>query len=49
MSHLLLTGPRLEAPSLQAALQVENRSQILSSNSGELKEATADFATRKDR
>jgi enoyl-CoA hydratase/carnithine racemase len=37
----------LEAPSLQAALQVENRSQILSSTSGELKEATAAFATRK--
>jgi enoyl-CoA hydratase/carnithine racemase len=37
----------LEAPSLQAALQVENRSQILSSSSGELKAATAAFATRK--
>ena len=36
----------LEAPSLQAALQVENRSQILSSISGELKEAAAAFASR---
>jgi enoyl-CoA hydratase/carnithine racemase len=39
----------LEAPSLHAALQVENRSQILSSTSGELTAATAAFATRKDR
>jgi enoyl-CoA hydratase len=38
----------LEAPSLEAALQVENRSQILASTSGELKEAAAAFATRKD-
>ena len=37
----------LEAPSLQAALHVENRSQILSSASGEMKEATAAFANRK--
>lgn len=37
----------LEAPSLEAALQVENRSQILSSTSGELREAAAAFATRK--
>jgi enoyl-CoA hydratase/carnithine racemase len=37
----------LEASSLQAALQVENRSQILSSTSGDMKEATAAFATRK--
>ncbi|MDT5336490.1 MAG: enoyl-CoA hydratase [Mycobacterium sp.] len=37
----------LEAASLQAALQVENRSQILSSTSGDMKEATAAFATRK--
>jgi enoyl-CoA hydratase/carnithine racemase len=37
----------LEAPSLQAALHVENRSQILSSTSGEMKEATAAFANRK--
>jgi enoyl-CoA hydratase len=37
----------LEAPSLQAALQVENRSQILSSTSGELAHATAAFKTRK--
>lgn len=39
----------LEAPSLQAALQVENRSQILASTSGELKEATVAFASRKGR
>jgi enoyl-CoA hydratase/carnithine racemase len=38
----------LEAPSLEAALHVENRSQILASTSGELKEATAAFATRKE-
>jgi enoyl-CoA hydratase/carnithine racemase len=37
----------LEASSLEAALHVENRSQILASTSGELKEATAAFATRK--
>ncbi len=37
----------LEAPSLDAALQVENRSQILSSTSGELREAAAAFASRK--
>jgi enoyl-CoA hydratase len=37
----------LEASSLQAALQVENRSQILSTTSGDMKEATAAFATRK--
>ncbi|MBJ7337402.1 enoyl-CoA hydratase-related protein [Mycolicibacterium sp.] len=37
----------LEAPSLHAALQVENRSQILASTSGELKAAAAAFATRK--
>jgi enoyl-CoA hydratase/carnithine racemase len=37
----------LEAPSLQAALQVENRSQILASTSGELAHATAAFKTRK--
>jgi enoyl-CoA hydratase/carnithine racemase len=37
----------LEAPSLEAALQVENRSQILATTSGELREATAAFATRK--
>lgn len=36
----------LEAPSLEAALQVENRSQILASTSGELREAAAAFATR---
>ncbi|WP_237571565.1 enoyl-CoA hydratase/isomerase family protein [Mycolicibacterium lacusdiani] len=37
----------LEAPSLEAALQVENRSQILASTSGELREAAAAFANRK--
>jgi enoyl-CoA hydratase/carnithine racemase len=37
----------LEAPSLEAALQVENRSQILATTSGEIREATAAFATRK--
>lgn len=37
----------LEAPSLDAALQVENRSQILASTSGELAKAAADFATRR--
>lgn len=38
----------LEAPSLQAALHVENRSQILASTSGEMMEAAAAFATRKN-
>ena len=37
----------LEASSLEAALQVENRSQILASTSGELREAAAAFAARK--
>ncbi len=37
----------LEAPSLEAALQVENRSQILASTSGELREAAAAFARRR--
>jgi enoyl-CoA hydratase len=37
----------LEAPSLEAALQVENRSQILGSTSGEPWEAAAAFATGK--
>jgi enoyl-CoA hydratase/carnithine racemase len=37
----------LEASSLEAALQVENRSQILASTSGELREAAAAFANRK--
>lgn len=37
----------LEAPSLQAALHLENRSQILSSTTGELKDATSAFASRK--
>jgi enoyl-CoA hydratase len=37
----------LEAPSLEAALQVENRSQILASTSGEMRDAAAAFATRK--
>jgi enoyl-CoA hydratase/carnithine racemase len=36
------------APSLDAALQVENRSQLLASTSGELREAATAFATRKD-
>ena len=36
-----------EALSLEAALQVENRSQILASTSGELREAAAAFANRK--
>jgi enoyl-CoA hydratase len=38
----------LEASSIEAALHAENRSQILASTSGELKEAKAAFATRKD-
>jgi enoyl-CoA hydratase len=37
----------LDAPSLEAALHVENRSQILATTSGEIREATAAFATRK--
>ena len=37
----------LEASSLEAALQVENRSQILASTSGELREAAAAFTARK--
>jgi enoyl-CoA hydratase len=37
----------LEAPSLEAALQVENRSQILASAGGEIGAATEAFATRK--
>ena len=37
----------LEAPSLEAALHVENRSQILASTSGELRDAAAAFASRK--
>ena len=37
----------LEAPSLEAALHVENRSQILASTSGELREAATAFASRK--
>ena len=37
----------LEAPSLEAALQVENRSQILASTSGEMRDAAAAFATRR--
>jgi enoyl-CoA hydratase/carnithine racemase len=36
----------LEAPSLEAALQVENRSQILASMSGEMRDAKAVFAAR---
>lgn len=37
----------LEAPSLQAALHLENRSQVLSTTTGELTAATSDFASRK--
>ena len=37
----------LEASGIEAALHVENRSQILASTSGELNEAAAAFATRK--
>ena len=37
----------LEAPSLEAALHVENRSQILASTRGELRDAAAAFASRK--
>lgn len=36
----------LEAPSLEAALQVENRSQILASTSGEMREASEAFRRR---
>ena len=39
----------LEASSLEAALQVENRSQILSSTSGEMRDAAAAFASRRGR
>jgi enoyl-CoA hydratase/carnithine racemase len=38
----------LEASSLEAALHVENRSQILASTSGELREAAAVFAAREN-
>ncbi|WP_029115254.1 enoyl-CoA hydratase/isomerase family protein [Mycobacterium sp. URHB0044] len=37
----------LEASSLEAALHVENRSQILASTSGEMRQASAAFASRK--
>lgn len=37
----------LEASGIEAALHVENRSQILSSTSGEMRAAAAAFATRK--
>ncbi|BBY28544.1 enoyl-CoA hydratase/isomerase family protein [Mycolicibacterium sediminis] len=37
----------LDAPGLDAALQVENRSQILASTSGELRAAAAAFADRR--
>ncbi|MCV7279285.1 enoyl-CoA hydratase/isomerase family protein [Mycolicibacterium flavescens] len=37
----------LEAPSLEAALQVENRSQILASTSGEMREASEAFRRRR--
>ncbi|MEZ0343101.1 enoyl-CoA hydratase/isomerase family protein [Mycobacterium sp. pV006] len=36
----------LEAPSLEAALQVENRSQILASTSGEMRDASEAFRRR---
>ena len=38
----------LEAPSLEAALHVENRSQILASTSGEIREAATAFGVRKN-
>jgi enoyl-CoA hydratase/carnithine racemase len=38
----------LEASSLEAALHVENRSQILASTSGDMGQAAAAFAARKD-
>jgi enoyl-CoA hydratase len=38
----------LEAASIEAALHVENRSQILASSSGEMTAAAAAFARRKD-
>jgi enoyl-CoA hydratase/carnithine racemase len=38
----------LEASSLEAALHVENRSQILASTSGDIGQAAAAFAARKD-
>jgi enoyl-CoA hydratase/carnithine racemase len=37
----------LEASSLESALHVENRSQILASTSGEMRQASAAFANRK--
>ncbi|MGX9790215.1 enoyl-CoA hydratase/isomerase family protein [Mycobacterium sp. MMS18-G62] len=37
----------LEAPSLEAALHVENRSQILASTSGDIREATEAFRRRQ--
>ncbi len=37
----------LDASGIEAALHVENRSQILASTSGEMKEAAAAFASRK--
>jgi len=39
----------LEASGIEAALHVENRSQILASTSGEMAEAAAAFATRKNK
>ena len=45
--HPSIMWANLEAPSLEAALHVENRSQILASTSGELREAATAFATRK--
>jgi enoyl-CoA hydratase len=38
----------LEAPSLEAALQVENRSQILAGAGGALRDATTTFGARKN-
>ena len=37
----------LEASSIEAALHVENRSQLLASTSGEMRAAAAAFVTRK--
>ena len=38
---------KLDAPSLEAALHLENRSQILASTSGEMHAAAEAFARRK--
>ena len=37
----------LEAPSLEAALHVENRGQILASTSGEMQDASEAFRRRR--